>query len=370
MAAQLAVDIVGNAQDAAAAFDDVGDAAERMAADVADSMADADRAADRFDSLGESADDMASKSSQAAGGLGDLGGALSAIPGPIGAVGSGMEALAPAIMGVTGASDLLNLVTQSSVVIKTRDAVATARKAVVERASAVATRTMAVAQRVLNAAMRANPIGIVITLVFALVAVIVLAYKRSATFRAIVQGAMAAARTAVGWVVDKVRELVTWIGSKTGAGVSRMRAIATGAFNTVRDKVGTVIDKVSDLLGWVRDRVAGGFSTLKDRGGAALDAVKRAADVALSPFRAIRDMIESIVGWIGRIHFPSIPKGIRDLPGVPGKAIASAFDGGALAAAGGSTTVYSVTVNGALDPDAVARQVDQLLRRRRARIGG
>ncbi len=64
-------------------------------------------------------------------------------------------------------------------------------------AGAVATRAMAAGQWLLNAAMRANPIGIIITLLVALGAGLVIAYKKSATFRSVVQGAMRGAMTAV-----------------------------------------------------------------------------------------------------------------------------------------------------------------------------
>jgi phage-related protein len=54
------------------------------------------------------------------------------------------------------------------------------------RASAVATGVMTVAQRGLNLAMRANPIGLVITALFAVGAALMLAWKKSETFRRIV----------------------------------------------------------------------------------------------------------------------------------------------------------------------------------------
>lgn len=56
-------------------------------------------------------------------------------------------------------------------------------------AAAAAERAQAAATWVLNAALRANPIGIVITALTLLVAGFVLAYRRSETFRAIVQTA-------------------------------------------------------------------------------------------------------------------------------------------------------------------------------------
>lgn len=77
-------------------------------------------------------------------------------------------------------------------------------------ASAAATRVMTVAQRALNWAMRANPIGLIITLIAGLVAGIVIAYKRSQTFRNIVQGAMRGIQAAFGWVIDRGGDLVNW----------------------------------------------------------------------------------------------------------------------------------------------------------------
>jgi len=71
-------------------------------------------------------------------------------------------------------------------------------------ASAAATNVMAVAQKVLNAAMRANPIGLIITALLLLAAGLVYAYKHSETFRNIVNGAF---RTVLG----VVQAVVTWI---------------------------------------------------------------------------------------------------------------------------------------------------------------
>lgn len=69
-------------------------------------------------------------------------------------------------------------------------------QAAVTAAQAVATGTATEAQVALNAAMRANVIGIVITVLALLVGAIILAYKHSETFRNIVQGAWQAIGTA------------------------------------------------------------------------------------------------------------------------------------------------------------------------------
>src|SRR5699024_6536892 len=74
---------------------------------------------------------------------------------------------------------------------------------IVGKAQVAVTRAMAIAQRLFNNALRANPIGIVITALALLGAGMVLAYKKSETFRRIVNAAWAsikkAASATVGW---------------------------------------------------------------------------------------------------------------------------------------------------------------------------
>jgi hypothetical protein len=71
-------------------------------------------------------------------------------------------------------------------------------------AAVVATKAMIVAQGGLNAAMRANLIGIVITALAGLIALIIYAYKHSETFRNIVQGAWRGIQVAVSFAWNNV----------------------------------------------------------------------------------------------------------------------------------------------------------------------
>ena len=75
--------------------------------------------------------------------------------------------------------------------------------AAAQKIAAVATKAWAIAQRLMNAAMRANPIGLLITGLLLLGAGLVLAYKKSETFRRVVNaawaGIKAAASATVGW---------------------------------------------------------------------------------------------------------------------------------------------------------------------------
>jgi phage-related protein len=89
--------------------------------------------------------------------------------------------------------------------------VRTVAMAVAQRVVAVATRLWAAMQMLLNIAMRLNPLGLIITGITLLVGLFVLAYQRSATFRAIVQGALRGVQVAIGWVVDAARAVFNWV---------------------------------------------------------------------------------------------------------------------------------------------------------------
>jgi hypothetical protein len=72
------------------------------------------------------------------------------------------------------------------------------------KAVAIGTKLWAAAQWLLNAAMKANPIGLVITILTALVAAIVYAYNNSETFRNIVQAAWKGIQAAVKFAWENV----------------------------------------------------------------------------------------------------------------------------------------------------------------------
>ncbi|MFF9240110.1 phage tail tape measure protein [Streptomyces sp. NPDC014801] len=86
------------------------------------------------------------------------------------------------------------------------------------------------AQAAFNAVMNANPVVLIITAIIALAAALVIAYQRSETFRAIVQGAWAGIQQAAMWAWNTVlKPLIGWL-------VTGWQAIAAGAlwlWNTV-----------------------------------------------------------------------------------------------------------------------------------------
>lgn len=340
-AVELAIHMSADAADVERAFDSAGSAALAMADDVDRAARTSDDASDRFGSVADSADELGSKTSQAAGGLGDLGGALSAMPGPLGAVGSGMEALAPALMGVTGAADLLNLVTQSNIVLTARAKAAAIASAVAQRAAGAAAKVAAAGQWALNVALSANPIGVVIVAVLALVAAVVIAYKRSETFRAICQGVFKAVAGYVRAVVAVVTTLVEFVRDKAPAAWEKLKGAAVSAADYIADKVGGAFDRL------------------------------------MAPIRAVIDLVQEVIDKIGDIDLPDVKmpdlnpfgKGGVDLNPFSRSSSMSAASSAAAPATIDARVSVTVDGSGIVDEAAVARTLEPVLARHAMRVG-
>lgn len=80
--------------------------------------------------------------------------------------------------------------------------VGTIQHTIVSKVAAAASKAWAAAQWLLNAAMTANPIGLVIAAIAALVVGVIIAYKKSDTFRRIVDAALRAVGNAGKWMWD------------------------------------------------------------------------------------------------------------------------------------------------------------------------
>lgn len=219
-----------------------------------------------------------------------------------------------------------------------------------------ATLAMAAAQAVLNAVMSANPIGIVVVAVAALVAALVLAYNKSETFRNAVQAAGRIAAAAFRAVWDAVSQVISAIGSA----VSRVGGVG-GAFRS------------------------------------AMNIARGAVNWLMSPLRGLIGIIERVIGAIGRIRFPSPPAwfdrvfsgGSPSMTGVPAApmrfmapspltfaawpdltaarsaSLASLTDGPLGRSSGSVTIDQSVTItvdgSGIWDPRTVAEQIREVL---------
>lgn len=220
----------------------------------------------------------------------------------------------------------------------------------------VATIAWTAVQWLLNAALTANPIGIIIVVIALLVGAIILAYTKSDTFRAIVQGAFKAVGDAAVWLwenalkplwdgivwgfnlaVDGAKfwwSLVVaafnavmavamwlWNGWKTifdlivgavmnvagriSAFVSMVVGFFQGLASSVGDKIGSMISFVTSIPGRILNAIGNVGSLLKNAGA-----------------NIIQGLIDGIDGMIGKLKdkVGQAVKGIRDfLPFSPAK---------------------------------------------------
>lgn len=124
------------------------------------------------------------------------------------------------------------------------------------------TKRAAAGQAALNATMLANPIVLVVAAIAALVAGFVLAYKKSETFRNIINKVGEVGKTALGWIVERAKDVYE-------------------KFSPIL----TVIGKIRDFM---RDKFGKAFT-------AARDAVVAAGRLMLKPFTALWTTIQRIL---------------------------------------------------------------------------
>lgn len=201
-------------------------------------------------------------------------------------------------------------------------------------AHAAVSKVAAAGQWLLNAALSANPIGIVVVAIAALVAGLVIAYKKSETFRNIVDSTFSligkvvpkVIGTVVGFVKDHWGLLVSLIGGPVGIvavqvakhfGTIKSVASAAADFvvgqakkygqfaQQVVDKVGDVVKFFRDLPGKVKGFLAGLPGDLKSIGGQIIDGLVNGIKSAA---HKVEDAVQAIIN--------KIPKKIRQLMGI------------------------------------------------------
>ena len=205
-------------------------------------------------------------------------------------------------------------------------------------------------QWLLNAALSANPIGIVVLAIGALVAAIVIAWKRSDKFREIVTAAFEKVKSVVAGVVawftgpflDGLKTAFEWI--KTGIaiyltpwrlafeGIKAVIEILRGAFDVAMEAIYGAIEAAWAKIQPILDRMMGAINAVKDALGAVGGAVSGA------------------VGWL------------------TGSSRSVASSRGAQLARSGSSVNVNVTA-GVGDPVAIARTIERTLRSAQVRTG-
>jgi hypothetical protein len=210
---------------------------------------------------------------------------------------------------------------------------ATVTSTAVTKGATAATAGMTLAQRALALAMRAVPIFAVIGLIASLVAIVVTAYKRSETFRNV---------------------------------VNRLGRVAKAAFKAILNAAKPLISIVQRIVGWVQSLISAIRNIRWPEPPGWVKSIGSAIGglFGASPYPGGGEP----GGWMNNPAALDVARRVSFMPHLGG----GSSDPDALAtlaalASGGGMTV--INVNGALDPDAVARQIERLLRRRASRTG-
>lgn len=263
--------ITADARDAISEFKKIANSSEDMARDI---DRDSAKIESSLNAVGDSAGEMASTSAQVAGGIGDLGGAMAAT----GVISEGtaaqMDTMSQVIMGVTGVSDLAEAAftkLKGSVIAQKA---ATIAKMAVDKAAAAATKAWAAVQWVLNAAMTANPIGLIVVGIIALIAIIVLLVGHWDKVVAVTKKVWGRIKEFAGFLKDsfialikRVGEFAKDMGSKVWAGItsigSKIKGIGAWVWGLFKPGMETIWDKVKKIGGTLGGRL---WSGIKDIG--------------------------------------------------------------------------------------------------------
>lgn len=234
--------------------DDVGASSKRVADETTDAYGRVDTAAgetyDKFDALesvGRGTTDTMSGLSEIM--KGNVLQGSTDLAGGVAALADGFSgALLPAIKAVANGG------VASAKAFAQQTAATVASKAA-SVASTVATNAQAVAQRVLNAAMKANPIGLIITALTLLVGGFIYAYKHSEKFRNIVNGALGAvksvAQSVLGWITknwSSIMGILLWPFSAVIKPIWKHRDSILGAIKAIPGAIGGFMKNVGSIL--------------------------------------------------------------------------------------------------------------------------
>jgi len=123
--------------------------------------------------------------------------------------------------------------------------------AAAQKVAAGATKAWAVAQRILNLAMKANPIGIVITAVATLAIGLVSLYKHSKKFRDFVNG-----------IKQKAKEMANSVKSHVSGMVSGVKSKFSNMKNTAVKLAGSMANQVSNKHSWLNKHTNGAAKSM------------------------------------------------------------------------------------------------------------
>jgi hypothetical protein len=156
----------------------------------------------------------------------------------------------------TGVQVAETAATNTGILAKGRAVIATVATRAAAIAANIATKAWAAGQWLLNAALSANPIGLIILAIVALVAVVVLLWQRNETFRRVVtavwQAVWGAIKAVVAWIVD-----VAWPYVRNS--FNNWLALFRSVYNWASEWLGRIVGFVRGLPGRIWSAARGLF---------------------------------------------------------------------------------------------------------------
>lgn len=290
-------------------------------------------------------------------------------PGKIG-IAAYIQGWADLAGGVTPLIETVKGMTRETInnaIASARAAGATVRKTAVETIAAVKTRALAIAQGILNAVMSANPIALVVIAIVALIAIFIIAYKRSETFRNIVQGAFRAVKAAASALWDGIKTAFGGIVDAGGKIIDFFRRLP-----------GRVVGFFKDLPGKLRDlgsRLINAFvDGMKAVGGLIVDALSNLIPGPIKSFLHLGSPAKegpmSEDGgpehWgekVAQFFTKGLAKGSEGLPGAL-RGLPPGFGpgGGMVPAMAGGGHTFNINAQTDADPHDIGREVAWVMR--------
>jgi len=316
--------------------------------------------------------------------------------------------VAAVVQGVWNAAQLVG----TKLALGTRIQLVALAVAEYAQAAAVAVVTAAtwawtVATTALGAAMKflaANPVFLVVAAVIALGVALVIAYRKSAAFRAFVDAMWRGIRAGAQATLNAIRAVWSAVLAAGRAVATAVRAVWQVAFSAltayvraylavfravfsgVRAAASAAASAVRGMWSAVSSAVAAVARAIRSGLVAAFGAVRAAASAVglTAPFNALLTVInriisavQSLIGWLGRIKVPKIslphipglgrsaaaaPSGFAARAGIAGYAAAPSVGGlvGRTTVAGTGAAVV-INITGAVDPESTARQIRRIL---------
>ena len=228
-----------------------------------------------------------------------------------------------AVIGGTVATGAQTGAESVGMLTRLRNTAATIASTVASKAARAATLVWTGVQWALNAAMSANPIGLVVAAIVALIAIVVVAYKKNETFRNIVNAVWSGIKVAIKATVDWfVNTAWPWIKKGIDALVAGFRlylsvakAVWSGVWTAISAAWGFIRDKVfNPMRDFITKTIPDAFRTGTGAIGTAWDKLK---ELAAKPVRFVIDTVvnKGIVGTFNKVSgFFGGPK----IPSVPG----------------------------------------------------